>query len=248
MEDVKYTEDLSMEELLSKISATENFNIIESQKREHINRTCFGWGVVYGLKVECRKDGICIGDGLAFDINGKEICLPEEKFLNYVDIFQGWEPDEGSWGLCLSEKNGFHLDLKGSREENDICIAILHTGWHGPRLLVEGIDSPVDNFHRAGNIYPEEKWEHGSFSMNLNQKNISYSREIEHRLGNGNVQIVLEIKGFDDGRECMLLGDIPGIRYGVKVFPESGTFVAFFRSEDLEEKFLQIEWFAHKLL
>lgn len=275
MEERNYlTQTLSQEDVIKKVAELEDTQLMETRTRRMLNRNCWGWGVVYGLHVTSCKDGITIEKGLALDAEGREIYIPEDTVIQYIRIFANWQPDDGDWGLCLSypseeevEKGwdaGFYLELKGTREEGDICIAILHTAWEGPRLLMEGVNSPVDSFHFAESlqtknlpapILPDETCAVGEFTIHLQQypdcNGIYYSPEICHGLGKGRVQILLSVQGWQEGRRCILSGDIGlfqgNVSCAVKSFPDTGTFIAAVRCRETLSDSIKVEWFARRM-
>lgn len=251
----------------------------EDEKRRMISRNFFGWGVVYGLTAALDGERVALSGGLALDRDGREIYVPQDVWVSLDALFPGGRRP-GSWRLCLEYAErpegytelwepgesspgsapqfmleSFSLQARKTENEGDICVGVLRaepqaSGWNW------GFTPVTTPFHAAGEEprkLPEVAM--GSLLFDLRERpgpgGVYYSREISHGLGPGEVFVTLAAKGWQDGRACMLTGDIElfgaQLRYGAKAFPERGTFQAALRCGEAISRHVRLEWRAERI-
>lgn len=251
----------------------------EDGKRRLLNRAFFGHGVVYGLRVRQSGDSVIISAGLALDRMGREIYLPEAVIAKLSALFGAEGPQAGTWKICLEYAENtvgqkelalpdpahpgsapdrvlesFRLSAKAT-DEQSICIALLQTEkrdgvWKIVSVTPAGSFLPARAVPQAGARTSAS----GEIVINLRQRpagnGIYYSPEIAHGLGSGKVFVILAVRGWQDGSECLVTGDLglfgAQIRCAAKAFPERGTFVAAVQCSEAISQYLRVEWYAER--
>lgn len=251
----------------------------EDGKRRLLSRAFFGHGVVYGLRARQSGDRLILSAGLALDRMGREIYLPEAVVVELAALFGAEGPREGTWKICLEYAESaarrteltlpdpgrpgsapdrvlesFRLSAKAADEEL-ICVALLRTEKRGGVWTIVSV-TPAGSFTPARAV-PQAcmpTTAAGEIVIDLRQRparnGVYYSSEIAHGLGPGKVFVRLAVRGWQEGRECLLTGDLglfgAQIRCAAKAFPERGTFVAAVHCSEAISRYLRVGWRAER--
>lgn len=245
----------------------------DRSKRELLVQSLFGSGIVRGLLVENlpQRNELLVHPGLAVDPLGRTLCLPDLLRIPYARLFRQMPTYGDRWHLCigyterlcgegrmLRMEDGLHLPVENRVEEgvrfsasmqpgeDEVVIAVLAAGIQSDRPFVWSVE-PVGPAHSLRGQRPAT----GCLRLSpaeLRPGNLLYSQEVSHGLGPGDVRVSLAVEGWQGGRQCTISGAIGLFRLelelAVKVFPESGSFIAAARVPDGWDRDLRLRWYA----